>query len=161
MVGGVPVVLKLTRGTQGIGVMLAETAQTVESILESMWSLGEDIMMQRFVATSRGQDIRAFVCGGRVVAAMRRIAPPGEFRANIHQGARGVAVELPEDYAALAVRAAQVVGLRVAGVDLLQDRDGPCLLEVNPSPGLQGIEAATGRNVAGEVVEEAISLAKE
>src|SRR5213593_1292270 len=128
-VGGPPVVLKLIQGTQGIGVILAETEQAVQSVLDTLWSLGKTILIQEFVAESEGKDIRALVVGNRVVTAMRRQARFGEFRSNIHRGGDGAIVELDEDYKRAAVQATQVVGLRVAGVDLLESREGPKVLE--------------------------------
>ena len=160
MVKGPPVVLKLTSGTQGTGMILSDTLQAAQSSLEAIWSLGYDMLMQRFVAESRGRDIRALVIGGRVVAAMRRIAAKKEFRSNIHRGGVGEAVKLNREYADAAVRAADAMGLRVAGVDLLESKDGPSVIEVNASPGFQGLEQATGGNIAREIVAYAARLAR-
>jgi len=159
LVGGPPVVLKLPRGTQGVGVMLAETEAAVEAILHTVWSLGHDILVQEFIRESRGRDIRALVVGDRIVAAMRRVAPPGEFRSNIHRGGVGSAIELPEDYQRVAVEAARIMGLHVAGVDMLESLGGPKVVEINSSPGFEGLERATGVDVAGAIVRYAAALA--
>lgn len=151
-VGGAPVILKLLEGTQGLGVVLAESAKSAEAIYETLHAAGQKVLIQKFVAESRGRDIRAFVVGGRVVAAMRRTATGDEFRANVHRGGRIEPLILPQDQEMIAVRAAQILGLHVAGVDLLESNDGPQVMEVNASPGLEGIETATGRDVAGEMI---------
>ncbi|HEX4825520.1 MAG TPA: RimK family alpha-L-glutamate ligase [Candidatus Polarisedimenticolaceae bacterium] len=156
---GPPVVLKLPRGTQGIGVMLAETQAAVESILHTVWSLGHDLIVQEFIAESRGRDIRALVVGGRVVASMRRVAPIGEFRSNIHRGAAGTAIDLPDTYAEVAIEATRIMGLDVAGVDMLESSSGPKVVEINSSPGFEGLERATGIDVAGAIVAHAATLA--
>jgi len=152
-VGGAPVVIKLIEGTQGIGVLLAETIKAAESIIELLQSQKQNILIQKFVAESRGKDIRAFVVGDRVVAAMRRVAQGQEFRSNVHRGGVAEAVELSDEYRETAVRAAQILGLRVAGVDMLEGADGPQIMEVNSSPGLEGIEQCTKLDIAGAVVE--------
>ena len=159
-VGGLPAILKLTQGTQGVGVMIAHSAAEVESILGTLWGLGQEILLQEFVAESRGRDIRALVVGDRVVGAMRREAPRGEFRSNLHRGGFGSAVQLAADYAEAAVRAAQVVGLDVAGVDLLESNDGPKVVELNSSPGFEGLERATGLDIAAEIVAFAARVAE-
>jgi len=159
-VGGLPVVLKLIRETQGIGVMLAEKTEQVESIIETVWNLGQDILIQEFVKESEGRDIRALVVGDRVVAAMRREARVGEFRANIHRGAGATAMKLPPAYERAALMAARVVGLQLAGVDLLESRHGPKVLEINSSPGFEGLETATGIDVARTVIEYAVTFAE-
>jgi ribosomal protein S6--L-glutamate ligase len=151
--GGTPVVVKLLEGTQGIGVILAETTKVAEAIIETLSGPAKmSVLLQQFVKESKGRDIRALVVGDRVVAAMRRVAQTGEFRSNVHRGGSAEPVELSEDYQTTAVHAAQIMGLRVAGVDLLEGKDGPVLMEVNSSPGLEGIETSTGVDVAGEVV---------
>ncbi len=151
--GGPPVVVKLLEGTQGIGVILAESTKIAEAIIATLSGPAKmSVLLQQFVKESKGRDVRAFVVGNRVVAAMRRIAQPGEFRSNVHRGGRVEALELEPEFARVAVHAAQVMGLRVAGVDMLEGRDGPVLLEVNSSPGLEAIEAATKVDVAGEIV---------
>ncbi len=152
-VGGAPVVIKLIEGTQGIGVLLAETVQTAEGIVELLQSQKQNVLIQKFVAESKGRDIRAFVVGDRVVAAMRRVAQGQEFRSNVHRGAVGEPVELSEEYRETAVRCTQILGLHVAGVDMLEGRDGPQVMEVNSSPGLEAIETCTGLDVAGAVIE--------
>ena len=148
-------------GTHGVGVMLAESRDAVHSIMSSFWELGKNIFLQRFVSESRGRDIRAFVVGGQVVAAMRRTAKVGEFRSNIHRGGQGEKVELTEPYIRAALRAARVLNLRVAGVDLLESKNGPLVMEVNASPGLQGIEATTGIDVASAIIKYAQNFAME
>lgn len=152
-VGGAPVVIKLLEGTQGIGVLLAETVSSAEAIIELLQSQKQNVLVQKFVAESRGRDIRAFVVGDRVVAAMRRVAQGQEFRSNVHRGGRTEKVELDETYAHTAVRAAQIMGLRVAGVDLLEGKGGPQIMEVNSSPGLEGIEGCTQLDVAGSIID--------
>lgn len=152
-VGGAPVIIKLIEGTQGIGVLLAESMKAAESIIELLQSQKQNVLIQKFVAESKGKDIRAFVVGDRVVAAMRRVAQGQEFRSNVHRGGVAEAVELTDEYAETAVRAAQILGLRVAGVDMLESATGPQVMEVNSSPGLEGIEKATGLDVAGAIIE--------
>ena len=152
-VGGAPVVIKLIEGTQGIGVLLAESINAAESIIELLQSQKQDVLIQKFVAESKGKDIRAFVVGDRVVAAMRRVAQGQEFRSNVHRGGVAEAVDLPEAYRETAVRSAQILGLRVAGVDMLESDTGPQVMEVNSSPGLEGIEKCTNLDIAGAIVE--------
>ncbi len=152
-VGGAPVVIKLIEGTQGIGVLLAETEKSAEGIIELLQSQKQNVLIQKFVAESKGKDIRAFVVGDRVVAAMRRVAQGQEFRSNVHRGGVAEAVELDESYIETAVRSAQILGLQVAGVDMLEGKDGPQIMEVNSSPGLEGIETTTGLDIAGAVID--------
>lgn len=152
-VGGAPVVIKLIEGTQGIGVLLADTVKQAESIVELLQSQKQNVLIQKFVAESKGKDIRAFVVGDQVVAAMRRVAQGQEFRSNVHRGGIAEAVDLDPAYAETAVRCAQILGLQVAGVDMLEGKDGPQVMEVNSSPGLEGIEAATKLDIAGAVVD--------
>jgi ribosomal protein S6--L-glutamate ligase len=152
-VGGAPVVLKLLEGTQGVGVILAESVSTAESVLDAMHSLKQNILIQAFIKESAGQDIRAIVVGDRVVAAMRRRAAAGEFRSNVHRGGSTEALVLEPAFEATALEAAHALGLNIAGVDLMPSNDGPMVLEVNSSPGLRGIEAATGRDVAGAMID--------
>ena len=152
-VGGAPVVIKLIEGTQGIGVLLAESLKAAESIIELLQSQKQDVLIQKFVAESKGKDIRAFVVGDRVVAAMRRVAQGQEFRSNVHRGGIAEPVDLPEEYKETAVRSAQILGLRIAGVDMLESATGPQVMEVNSSPGLEGIEKCTNLDIAGAVVE--------
>lgn len=151
-IGGAPVIIKLLQGTQGVGVILAETSKAAEAIVEAFTGLEQNVLIQKFVAESMGRDVRAFVVGDRVVAAMRRSAMGSEFRSNVHRGGRTEPLELPEDYQRMAVQAAQIMGLRVAGVDLLEGAGGPQVLEVNSSPGLEGIEGATGVDVATAII---------
>ncbi|NNE01440.1 MAG: RimK family alpha-L-glutamate ligase [Pirellulaceae bacterium] len=152
-VGGVPIVIKLLEGTQGVGVILAESVQSAEAIIQTLQSTRQNVLVQKFVAESRGRDIRAFVVGDRVVAAMRRVAQGQEFRSNVHLGGRTERVILDEVYCETAVRAAQIMGLRVAGVDLLESHQGPQVMEVNSSPGLEGIESCTQLDIAGAIVD--------
>ncbi len=152
-VGGAPVIIKLIEGTQGIGVLLAESVKAAESIVELLQSQKQNVLIQKFVAESKGKDIRAFVVGDQVVAAMRRVAQGQEFRSNVHRGGVAEPVDLTDEYRETAVRAAQILGLRVAGVDMLEGKTGPQIMEVNSSPGLEGIEQATQLDVAGAVIE--------
>ena len=152
-VGGAPVVIKLLEGTQGIGVILAPEVKVAEAIIETLHSTNQNVLIQRFVSESRGRDIRALVVGDRVVAAMRRTAQGDEFRSNVHRGGSVEPVELSADYEQVAVRSAQIMGLRVAGVDMLEGPDGPLVMEVNSSPGLEGIESATQLDVAGAIID--------
>jgi ribosomal protein S6--L-glutamate ligase len=152
-VGGAPVVIKLLEGTQGIGVILAPQVKVAEAIIETLHSTNQNVLIQKFISESRGRDIRALVVGDRVVAAMRRVAEGDEFRSNVHRGGRVESVTLSPEYEQTAVRSAQIMGLRVAGVDMLEGNDGPLVMEVNSSPGLQGIETATGLDVAGAIVD--------
>ena len=152
-VGGAPVVIKLLEGTQGIGVILAPQIKVAEAIIETLQSTRQNVLIQRFVKESKGRDIRALVVGDRVVAAMRRTAKGDEFRSNVHRGGSVEKVELDADFERIAVRAAQIMGLKVAGVDLLEGDEGPLVMEVNSSPGLEGIETATKLDVAGAIVD--------
>ncbi|MCG7908972.1 MAG: 30S ribosomal protein S6--L-glutamate ligase [Candidatus Thiodiazotropha taylori] len=153
MVGGAPLVIKLLEGTQGIGVVLAETKKAAESVIEAFMGLKANILVQEFIKEAGGSDIRCFVVDGKVVAAMRRQAPEGEFRSNLHRGGSAELVKITPKERATAVRAAKVMGLNVAGVDVLRSERGPLIMEVNSSPGLEGIEAATGKDVAGMIIE--------
>jgi ribosomal protein S6--L-glutamate ligase len=152
---GTPAIVKLQQGTQGIGTMIAETPQAVGSLLETLWAMGQDIILQEYIAESRGRDLRAIVVGQRVVASMRRQAKSGEFRSNLHRGGLGVRVKLDARYEAAAIAAVKVMGLDVAGVDMLESRSGPKILEINSSPGLEGIERTSGVDVAGAIVRQA------
>ena len=156
-VGGAPVVIKLLEGTQGIGVILAPDTKVAEAVIETLQSTKQNVLIQRFIAESGGRDIRALVVGDRVVAAMRRRAQEGEFRSNVHRGGSTEIVELDKDFERVAVQSAQIMGLRVAGVDMLESESGPLVLEVNSSPGLEGIETATGLDVAGAIVDYMLS----
>ncbi len=152
-VGGAPVIIKLLEGTQGIGVLLAESVKSAEAIIELLQSQRQNVLIQKFVAESKGRDIRAFVVGDQVVAAMRRVAQGQEFRSNVHRGGQTEPVILDETYSETAVRAAQIMGLRVAGVDMLEGKDGPQIMEINSSPGLEGIERCTQLDIAGAIVD--------
>ena len=151
--GGVPVIIKLLEGSQGVGVILADSVSIAGAIIETLQSARQNVLLQKFVAESKGKDIRAFVVGGRVVGAMRRKAAGTEFRSNVHRGGSTEAVTLDPEYERTAVQAAQIMGLRVAGVDMLEGADGPQVMEVNSSPGLEGIEGATGVDIAGAMIE--------
>lgn len=152
-VGGAPVVIKVLEGTQGVGVILAESIKVAEAIIEALQGAKQNVLIQKFIAESKGRDIRAFVVGDQVVAAMRRVAQGTEFRSNVHRGGKAEPVELTREFERTAVQAAQIMGLRVAGVDMLEAAEGPQIMEVNSSPGLEGIEGATGVDVAGAVIE--------
>lgn len=153
MVGGPPLVIKLLEGTQGIGVVLAETRQAAESVIEAFLDMQAHIMVQEYIKESKGRDIRAFVVDGKVIAAMQREAKPGEFRSNLHRGGKAKLVKITPEERTIAVRAAKIMGLSVAGVDLLRSDRGPLVMEVNSSPGLEGIEKATGKNVAEMIIK--------
>ncbi|WP_193212296.1 30S ribosomal protein S6--L-glutamate ligase [Luteolibacter marinus] len=153
-VGGAPVIIKLLEGTQGVGVILADTAKVAQAIVETLQSTKQNVLIQKFVKESKGKDLRAFVVGDRVVGAMRRQAQGDEFRSNVHRGGSATAVKLTPEYEETAVRAAQILGLKVAGVDMLEGNDGPQVMEVNSSPGLEGIETSTRIDIAGLVIEE-------
>ncbi len=152
-VGGAPVVIKLLEGTQGIGVILAPDRKVAEAVIETLHSKRENVLIQRFIAESRGKDIRALVVGDRVVAAMRRSAVGDEFRSNVHRGGTTEVVDLDPAYKRVAVQSAQIMGLRVAGVDMLEGDGGPLVMEVNSSPGLEGIETATDLDIAGAIID--------
>lgn len=153
VVGGPPVVVKLLEGTQGLGVVLAETRKAAESVITAFRQMDANILVQQFVKEAAGTDIRAFVIGGKVVAAMKRRGAPGEFRSNLHRGGTAEPVKLTPKERATAVRAAKTMGLGIAGVDMLPTEEGPMVLEVNSSPGLEGIEAASGVDVADLIIE--------
>jgi len=152
-VGGAPLVIKLVEGTQGVGVVLASSNSAAESVISAFRQLRADILVQEYVEEAKGSDTRALVVGDRVVAAMKRQAPPGEFRSNLHRGGKATSVELTAEEERLAVRAARTVGLDVAGVDMIPSNRGPLILEVNASPGLEGIEGSTGVDVAGAIID--------
>jgi ribosomal protein S6--L-glutamate ligase len=152
-VDGLPVVVKLLEGTQGIGVVLAETAPAASSVIDAFHGLDQNILIQKYIAEAKGADIRAVVVGRKVVAAMRRKASKGEFRSNLHRGAVSQKVRLPIEYRRTALAAARVLGLRVAGVDMIESKDGPMVMEVNSSPGLEGIQKTTGADAASAMVE--------
>jgi ribosomal protein S6--L-glutamate ligase len=153
LVGGAPLVVKLLEGTQGIGVVLAETQKAAESVIEAFMGLKANILVQEFIREAGGADIRCFVIGERVVAAMQRQGKPGEFRSNLHRGGSATLIRITPEERATAVRAAQTLGLNVAGVDLLRSNHGPVVMEVNSSPGLEGIEHATGKDIAGMMID--------
>ncbi len=152
-VGGAPCVIKVLEGTQGIGVVLAETTQAAESVIQAFMGMNASILVQEYIEEAGGADVRAFVVGGRVIAAMLRQAQEGEFRSNLHRGGKATLVKLSNEERATATRAAKVMGLNVCGVDILRSSRGPLVMEVNASPGLRGIEEATGRDVAGLIIK--------
>lgn len=152
MVGGAPLVIKLLEGTQGIGVVLAETKKAASSVIEAFYGLGNNILIQEYIKEAKGTDIRAFVVGGKVVGAMKRTAKEGEFRSNIHRGGTAEIIRLTKNERETAIAAAASMGLTVCGVDILPSDRGPLVLEVNSSPGLEGIEKATKKDIAGEII---------
>ena len=152
-VGGAPLVIKLLEGTQGIGVVLAETYQAAKSVIEAFRGLDANILVQEFIAEAKGSDLRCLVVGGKVIASMKRQGAEGEFRSNLHRGGKAENIKLTPEERSTAVRAAKAMGLRVAGVDLLRSNHGPVVMEVNSSPGLEGIEKTTGVDVAGKIIE--------
>jgi ribosomal protein S6--L-glutamate ligase len=153
VVGGTPVVVKLLEGTQGVGVVLAETRKAAESVIGAFRQMDANFIVQEYIKEAAGSDVRAFVVGGKVVAAMRRTGAPGDFRSNLHRGGSAEAVKLSQKERSTAIRAARTMGLNVAGVDMLQSAEGPLVLEVNSSPGLEGIEAASGVDIADLIIE--------
>lgn len=152
-VGGAPVVIKLLEGTQGIGVILAETHKSAKSVIESFLALKANILVQEFIKEAGGADIRAFVVDGKIVGAMKRQGLPGEFRSNLHRGGSATVLELTKEERETAIKSAKKLGLAIAGVDMLQSSRGPLVMEVNSSPGLEGIEGATGVDIAGKIIE--------
>lgn len=160
IVGGAPLVVKLIEGTQGIGVVLAETRKAAESVIEAFNGLKTNILVQEFIAEAGGSDIRCLVLAGKVIAAMKRTAGEGEFRANLHRGGTAEKARLSPEEREVAGRAAKVLGLKLAGVDLLRSKHGPVVIEVNSSPGLEGIEKATRRDVAGDIIEHLEAVAR-
>lgn len=160
-VGEYPFILKPFHGTHGTGIMLLDTPTSLTSTVDALCDLHQDYVIQCFIAETGGVDIRVLVVGGEAVAAMKRSAPPGEFRANIHKGASGEAIALPDEYIRLAIEAAAALELEIAGVDLLQTNEGPVVLEVNPSPGFEKLESVTGIDIAGVIIEFVTSFAQE
>jgi len=152
LVGGAPLVVKMIEGTQGVGVVLAETDKAAQSVIQAFRSLKANILVQEYIKESSGRDIRCWVIGDKVVAAMLRQGPEGEFRSNLHRGGRAETIRITPEERSTAVRAAKIMGLRVAGVDMLRSNHGPVIMEVNSSPGLEGIEKTTGKDVAGMVI---------
>ena len=158
-VGGAPVIIKLLEGTQGLGVVLAESEKAAQSVIEAFHNLKARIIVQEFIAESKGANLRAFVVDGEIVGAMKRQGQEGEFRSNLHRGGSGTLVKLSRAEKAAALLAAKALGLGIAGVDMLQSKRGPLVLEVNSSPGLEGIEKATGLDIAGRIIEYTAALA--
>jgi ribosomal protein S6--L-glutamate ligase len=153
MVGGTPLVIKMLEGTQGVGVVLAETHQAAESVIQAFRGMKANFLVQEMIDEAKGSDIRCFVIGGKVVAAMRRRGPEGEFRSNLHRGGKATPVKITPEERSTAVRAAKIMGLNIAGVDMLRSNHGPVVMEVNSSPGLEGIEKTTGKDVAALIVD--------
>jgi len=153
LAGGAPVVVKLLEGTQGIGVVLADTERSAKSVIEAFRGADVNIMVQEFIKEAGGTDIRALVVGGKVVAAMKRTGADGEFRSNLHRGGSAMAIKISPEERATAIRAAKAMGLNVCGVDMLRSNHGPVVMEVNSSPGLEGVENATGIDIAGKIIE--------
>ena len=153
LVGGSPLVVKMIEGTQGVGVVLAETKKAAQSVIQALRSLKANILVQEFIQESSGTDIRCLVIGNKVVATMMRKGPQGEYRSNLHRGGSAEKVRITPEERSTAVRAAKIMGLRVAGVDMLRSNHGPVIMEVNSSPGLEGIEKTTGKDVAGMIIE--------
>ncbi len=153
LAGGAPVVIKLLEGTQGIGVVLGETEQSAKSVIEAFRGANVNILVQEFIKEAHSQDIRALVIGGKVVAAMQRTGSPDDFRSNLHRGGTAGPIKITPEERSTAIRAARKLGLNVAGVDMLRSNHGPVIMEVNSSPGLEGIEAATGKDIAGKIIE--------
>lgn len=152
-VGGAPLVIKLLEGTQGIGVVLAETKKAAESVVQAFMGLNANIMVQEYIKEAGGSDIRCFVIDDKVVATMKRQAPEGEFRSNLHRGGQASLIQLTPEERSTAVRAAKIMGLNVCGVDLLRSNHGPVIMEVNSSPGLQGIETVSGKDIASSIIQ--------
>lgn len=152
-VGGTPLIIKLLEGTQGLGIVLAETKNAAKSVMEAFYGLNANILVQQYIKEAKGADIRAFVVGGKVVGAMKRQGKPGEFRSNLHRGGSSEVIKLSSVEKKTAIKAADALGLKVAGVDMLQSERGPLVIEVNSSPGLEGIEKTTGKDIAGYIVK--------
>lgn len=152
IVGGAPAVIKVLEGTQGIGVVLTETEQAAKSVIQAFMGMKEHILVQEFIKESKGSDIRCFVVGGKVIAAMKRQGQEGEFRSNLHRGGSASLIRISPEERATAIRAAKIMGLNVCGVDLLRSNHGPVVMEVNSSPGLEGIEKASGKDIAGQII---------
>ncbi|WP_379921139.1 30S ribosomal protein S6--L-glutamate ligase [Erythrobacter sp. R86502] len=159
-VKGPPVVIKLLEGTQGIGVVLAETMSSAKSVIEAFRGANVNILVQEFISEAGGTDIRALVVGGKVVAAMKRTGAPDEFRSNLHRGGSAQVIKITPEERSTAVRAAKHMGLNVCGVDMLRSNHGPVIMEVNSSPGLEGIESATGKDIAGQIIDFVAANAK-
>ncbi len=153
MVGGTPLIVKLLEGTQGIGVVIAETRTSAKSMIEAFGGVEANIMVQEFIKEANGRDVRAFVIGGKVVASMERKGAPGDFRSNLHRGGKAKTIKITPEERSTAVRAAKILGLNVCGVDMLRSNHGPVVMEVNSTPGLEGIEIATGKDIAGMIIE--------
>lgn len=160
MVGGAPLVVKMLQGTQGVGVVLAETKKAAESVIQAFRGLKANFLVQEYIKESKGRDIRCFVIDKKVVASMMRKGPPGEFRSNLHRGGKAEMIKITPEERSTAVRATKIMGLRVAGVDMLRSNHGPVIMEVNSSPGLEGIENSTGKDVASLIISHIEKFAK-
>ena len=160
IVGGPPVIVKLPHGAQGVGTMLCESTGALHALLDTLSAMGHQVLLQHYVREAKGRDLRAVVVGGRVVAAMRRTGPGDDFRSNLHRGGSCEPVTLRPAYRRCAIRSAATLGLDIAGVDMLETRSGPMVVEANSSPGLEGIELATGVDVAGHIIEHAVARAR-
>lgn len=160
LAGGAPVVIKLLEGTQGIGVVLADTNRSAKSVVEAFRGAGVNILLQEFIKEAGGSDIRAIVVGGKVIAAMKRTGADGDFRSNLHRGGSAAVVKLSPEERSTAIRSAKAMGLNVCGVDMLRSNHGPVVMEVNSSPGLEGVEKATGLDIAGKIIEHIEKHAK-
>lgn len=160
MVGGAPLVIKLLEGTQGVGVVLAETQQAAQSVIQAFYGVRANIVIQEYIQEAKGCDIRCIVLGGKVIASMKRQAPEGEFRSNLHRGGSATTVSITKAERNIAIQAAKIMGLNFAGVDLIRSKRGPLIMEVNSSPGLRGIETATGKDIASQVIAFIESNAK-
>ncbi len=147
-----PIIIKLVSGTQGMGVILAENKSNAESILEAFYATREKVIMQKFIREAKGADIRAFVVDGEIVGAMKRQAKPGDFRSNLHRGGTSELITLTSQEEETALKSVEILGLKIAGVDMLKTNSGPVVLEVNASPGLEGIEGTTGVDIAGKII---------
>lgn len=152
MVGGAPLIIKLLEGTQGAGVVLADSNKAAESMIDAFKTLSANFLVQEFIAEAKGRDLRCFVVGNKVIAAMERTAVAGEFRSNIHRGGTAQPVDITPEERRIAIDAAKVMGLNIAGVDIIRSKTGPKVLEINASPGLEGIEGSTGKNIAGQII---------
>ena len=152
LLGGTPVIIKLQEGTQGLGVILAETKKSAKSIIDTFYKMDTSILIQKYIEESNGEDIRIFVVGDKIVASMKRLSAVGEFRSNVHRGGNTEVINPTKEEQFIALNAAKHLGLGIAGVDLIRSKEGPLLIEVNASPGLQGIEAATGKNIAERII---------
>lgn len=157
---GFPVIIKMHQGAQGIGVMMIDDVKSLRTALRSFWDMNYDVQIQKVIKESLGHDIRAFVIGDRVIAAMRRTSPYGDFRANIHRGGEGTSVEITNEIEEIAIKSAEILGLKIAGIDMLESFKGPLVIEANSSPGFEGLERVSGKNIAKEIVKFLVEYAR-